>query len=91
MRPIAFEWSRFSHVFWHSCRALSRDADIYPDAEIFRPERFLMNGRLTLYRKDPSDFVFGFGRRYAAYLFIPSEPVGLLNNDCQNLSRAAFC
>ncbi|KAI0794212.1 cytochrome P450 98A3 [Fomes fomentarius] len=43
--------------------ALSRDADIYPGAEIFRPERFLMNGQLALNRKDPSDYVFGFGRR----------------------------
>ena len=43
-------------------RALSRDEARYPAAEKYMPERFLdAEGMLT--DDDPSDFVFGFGRR----------------------------
>ena len=41
---------------------MSRDKVRYHDAEKFMPERFLKpEGALT--DDDPSDFVFGFGRR----------------------------
>ena len=31
--------------------------------DLFRPERFIRNGKLDPDVRDPSDFVFGFGRR----------------------------
>ncbi|KAI8982787.1 CyP450 monooxygenase [Trametes punicea] len=41
--------------------ALSRDVEVYPDPEEFRPERFL-DTKL----KDPATYVFGYGRRICA-------------------------
>ncbi|RPD54280.1 cytochrome P450 [Lentinus tigrinus ALCF2SS1-7] len=43
--------------------AYSRDANLYPDPEEFRPERFLKDGKLELGDLDPSTSVFGYGRR----------------------------
>ncbi|KAN0086124.1 Cytochrome P450 [Tylopilus felleus] len=42
--------------------AISRDKARYPDGDKFIPERFL-NAEGVLTEDDPSDFVFGFGRR----------------------------
>jgi len=42
--------------------AMSRDEVRYPEADKFKPERFL-NADGTLTADDPGDFVFGFGRR----------------------------
>ena len=39
------------------------DPDTYEDPHIFRPERFVQNGKPKLDVRDPYDFVFGFGRR----------------------------
>ncbi|KAI0753229.1 cytochrome P450 [Daedaleopsis nitida] len=44
--------------------AYSRDPHMYPDPEEFQPERFFKDGRLHLGERDPSLFVFGYGRRY---------------------------
>ena len=46
----------------HPHRGISRDEARYPDAEKFMPERFLDAGG-KLIDDDPSEFVFGFGRR----------------------------
>ena len=35
----------------------------YPESCEFRPERFLMNGKLDDSVRDPMDIAFGFGRR----------------------------
>jgi hypothetical protein len=35
----------------------------YPDPHTFKPERFLLNGKLNPAVRDPLDIVFGFGRR----------------------------
>ena len=46
---------------------MTRDEEVYPDAESFKPERFIKNGALTKDVRDPRDIVFGFGRRYAFF------------------------
>jgi cytochrome P450 len=43
---------------------MTRDEEVYPDPESFKPERFLKNGTLNKEIRDPRDIVFGFGRRY---------------------------
>ncbi|KAJ7764873.1 cytochrome P450 [Mycena metata] len=42
--------------------ALMHDEEIYPDPKSFRPERFLLDGKLNSDMQDP-EAVFGFGRR----------------------------
>ena len=39
------------------------DETEYPDPDRFLPERFLKNGKLNPAVRDPSDFIFGYGRR----------------------------
>ncbi|PIL24714.1 cytochrome P450 [Ganoderma sinense ZZ0214-1] len=44
--------------------ACMHDPAIYPDPEVFRPERFIRDGKLDFSTvPDPTRFVFGFGRR----------------------------
>ncbi|KAH9852017.1 CyP450 monooxygenase [Lenzites betulinus] len=43
--------------------AMSRDPAHYPEPERLYPERFLLDGQLNPNVRDPSTFVFGFGRR----------------------------
>ncbi|KAI9063873.1 cytochrome P450 [Trametes sanguinea] len=43
--------------------AMARDESAYPDADCFRPERFLRDGKINPDMRDPATFVFGFGRR----------------------------
>ena len=46
-------------------RACMHDPEVYDDPETFRPERFIRDGKLdTTSVRDPSEYVFGFGRRY---------------------------
>jgi cytochrome P450 len=54
---------------------MTRKEEIYPDPEIFSPSRFLKNGKLNKDIRDPLDFVFGFGRRYASRHFIHTPKV----------------
>ena len=44
-------------------RSMTRDEEIYPDPESFKPERFIKSGALNKEIRDPRDIVFGFGRR----------------------------
>ena len=37
----------------------------YPEPRVFKPERFLKNGKLDSSVRDPFDIAFGFGRRWA--------------------------
>jgi len=48
-------------------RQIAHDPEVYTDPLVFKPERFIpADGRLA--ERDPYDFCFGFGRRYARNL-----------------------
>ena len=45
---------------------MTRDEEVYEDADSFRPERFFKaDGTLN---DDTVDYAFGFGRRYVAFM-----------------------
>ncbi|EIW59173.1 cytochrome P450 [Trametes versicolor FP-101664 SS1] len=50
------------------------DPVTYEDPFAFRPERFIKDGKLDVTVQDPTDYMFGFGRRICPgrYLAIPS-------------------
>ncbi|KAL1943795.1 hypothetical protein VTO73DRAFT_3613 [Trametes versicolor] len=43
--------------------AYSRDESLFPDPDVFMPERFLKDGKLNPDITDPAVFAFGYGRR----------------------------
>jgi len=43
--------------------AILHDESVYPDPSSFNPDRFMKDGQLDLTIKDPTDIVFGLGRR----------------------------
>ncbi|KAJ7880182.1 cytochrome P450 [Mycena leptocephala] len=43
--------------------AILHDETMYPDPELFRPERFLLDGKINPAIRDPETAAFGFGRR----------------------------
>jgi len=45
-------------------RGICYDDEVYPQPQLFDPERFLKDGKLDRSVKDPEDRVFGAGRRY---------------------------
>ena len=48
-------------------RTISHDPRLYPDPEVFSPERYFMpDGSWDKRVQDPANFVFGFGRRYVS-------------------------
>ncbi|KAH9917087.1 cytochrome P450 [Fomitopsis serialis] len=54
-------------------RAMLRDPEVYPEPDVFRPERFFgMATDKQSVMKDPKKIVFGFGRRYATGVDIES-------------------
>ena len=48
------------------CRACMHDPALYEDPDVFRPERFIRDGKLDPSVQDPLAFVFGFGRRFVS-------------------------
>ncbi|EJF61732.1 cytochrome P450 [Dichomitus squalens LYAD-421 SS1] len=44
--------------------ACMHDPEVYEDPDVFRPERFIRNGKLDPTVHDPTAFIFGFGRRH---------------------------
>ena len=61
---------------------MTRDEDVYQDADLFLPERFLKaDGTLN---DDTVDYAFGFGRRYVAFT------LGLAQNTHIICLRAEF-
>ncbi|KAJ6570090.1 cytochrome P450 [Mycena vulgaris] len=43
--------------------AMLHDESVYPEPHTFKPERFLLDGKLDPSVRDPLDIIFGFGRR----------------------------
>ena len=43
--------------------AVCRDPSVYPDPEVFNPDRFLKDGKINQLVFNPEDRVFGTGRR----------------------------
>ncbi len=46
-------------------RDILHDPVTYEDPFAFRPERFIKDGKLDPTVQDPTDYMFGFGRRHA--------------------------
>ena len=56
--------NRSGEVLRRTCgRACMHDPVVYPDPHVFRPERFIRDGQLDPDVRDPSLYVFGYGRR----------------------------
>lgn len=55
---------------------MTRDEQMYPEAELFNPERFMNQNGKEADQTDPKDFVFGFGRRQVVFIcpLRPHEP-----------------
>lgn len=41
----------------------------YPEPSVFKPERFIKDGKLDLNVRDPALMAFGFGRRFVSAHF----------------------
>ncbi|KAJ7167132.1 cytochrome P450 [Mycena filopes] len=57
--------------------ALLHDEAIYPDAHAFKPERFLVDGKLNPAICDPETLAFGFGRRICPGLHLATSSLWL--------------
>ncbi|KAJ7346297.1 cytochrome P450 [Mycena albidolilacea] len=58
---------------WYTVHLLDQSDDsliqeIYPDPTSFKPEWFLLNGKLNPDIRDPEAIVFGFGRRWEIFI-----------------------
>jgi len=58
--------------------AMLNDKRDYPEPHIFKPERFLKNGKLDSSVRDPMDIAFGFGRRICPGRHIAHSTITLI-------------
>jgi cytochrome P450 len=49
------------------------DPEVFDDPMIFKPERYLKNGRINKEILDPNDVAFGYGRRFVDLLLFPYD------------------
>ena len=56
--------SESSIANWKSHRKMLRDESIYPEPQMFDPERFLKDGKLDPSVRNPEERSFGAGRRW---------------------------
>ncbi|TBU41989.1 cytochrome P450 [Dichomitus squalens] len=68
--------------------AMCPDEADYPGPERFYPERWLRDGILNPDVRDPLNFAFGFGRRYANCV---SALIARVEGLSQDLSRSPLC
>ena len=47
------------------------DPEVFNDPMVFRPERYLKDGKLNPDVRDPDSTVFGFGRRWVDPIYSP--------------------
>jgi len=47
---------------------MTRDERMYPEPELFNPDRFMNQDKTEADLTDPKDFIFGFGRRQVVML-----------------------
>lgn len=68
------------------CRAISRDPDVYPDPEAFKPSRWLSEkGQM---REDLKFFNWGFGRRCTSNPVVVSWDSALTHRMPTEFARA---
>ncbi|KAF7354308.1 Cytochrome P450 [Mycena venus] len=53
--------------------AILHDQNVYPDPDSFKPERFLLDGKVNPTVRDPDTAVFGFGRRVCPGRYMATE------------------
>ena len=59
---------RFSwHLLHWTGRAMTRDERMYPEPELFNPDRFMIQDKTEADLMDPKNFIFGFGRRQVVH------------------------
>jgi hypothetical protein len=53
-------------------RTILRSETLYPNPDVFYPDRFMEKvDQQTERRRDPRNYIFGFGRRYALFFPVP--------------------
>ncbi|PIL29427.1 cytochrome P450 [Ganoderma sinense ZZ0214-1] len=55
--------------------ACMHDPEAYEDPDVFRPERFIRDGRLDPSVRDPAAFIFGYGRRICPGRYFAEDAV----------------
>lgn len=54
----------------YSDRACLHDPSVFSDPDVFLPERFIRDGKVDVSLRDPTEFAFGYGRRYGYYTWL---------------------